>query len=86
VVATISLGGSPQGITIVGARAWVTVAPPPADHAVSASGGALRMETPPDVDHLDPALAYAPGSWQLLYATCAKLLNYPDRSVQPACS
>ncbi len=28
---------------------------------------------------MDPALAYAPLSWQVLYATCAKLLNYPDR-------
>ena len=37
------------------------------------------METIDDIDSMDPALAYATGSWQLLYATCAKLLNYPDR-------
>ena len=28
---------------------------------------------------MDPALAYDFYSWQLLYATCAKLLNYPDK-------
>jgi peptide/nickel transport system substrate-binding protein len=28
---------------------------------------------------MDPALAYFFNSWQLLYATCAKLLNYPDK-------
>ena len=26
----------------------------------------------------DPALAYLTTSWQLEYATCAKLINYPD--------
>jgi peptide/nickel transport system substrate-binding protein len=28
---------------------------------------------------MDPALAFYPNSWQLLYATCAKLVNYPDK-------
>ena len=31
------------------------------------------------VDSLDPAIAYFPTSWLLLDATCAKLMNYPDR-------
>ena len=29
---------------------------------------------------MDPAIAYLPQSAQLLYATCAKLLNYPDKA------
>ena len=33
-----------------------------------------------DVDHVDPALAYYADSWQLEYATCAKLFNYPDKA------
>ena len=33
-----------------------------------------------EFDYMDPALAYYPWSWQLLYATCAKLLNYPDKA------
>ena len=41
-------------------------------------GGTLRMSAPVDVDSIDPALAYAPWSWQIEYATCAKLFNYPD--------
>ena len=41
-------------------------------------GGTLRMSVPADMDSIDPALAYQPRSWQLLYATCAKLFNYPD--------
>src|SRR6202012_2520906 len=37
-----------------------------------------RMDTPYDVDSMDPALAYYTVSEQLLDATCAKLLNNPD--------
>jgi ABC-type transport system substrate-binding protein len=33
-----------------------------------------------DFTTLDPALAQSPESWQLEYATCAKLLDYPPRS------
>jgi peptide/nickel transport system substrate-binding protein len=33
-----------------------------------------------DVDFMDPALAYSIQSWRLLYATCAELVNYPDRA------
>ena len=41
-------------------------------------GGTLRMSTPSDVDYVDPALAYFGHEWQIGYATCAKLFNYPD--------
>jgi peptide/nickel transport system substrate-binding protein len=43
-------------------------------------GGTVQLDEIDDVDYMDPALAYSSQSWQLLYATCAKLLNYPDRS------
>jgi ABC-type oligopeptide transport system substrate-binding subunit len=43
-------------------------------------GGTLRMARHTDVDYVDPALAYAPWSWEIMYATCAKLFNYPDAS------
>ncbi len=52
------------------------------------SSSASRTPAPPsgtflidlflDVDATDPALAYGTTSWQLEYATCAKLVNYPD--------
>ena len=79
VVARITVGGSPQAITIANGRAWVTVdaqAIGPAD--LASRGGTLRMDAPYDVDSMDPALAYYTVSEQLLYATCAKLLNNPD--------
>jgi YVTN family beta-propeller protein len=81
VIATITVGGSPQQITIADGRAWVTVDArtlPPA--GLTASGGTARIDFRSDVDYMDPALAYSTLSWQLLYATCAKLLNYPDRA------
>ena len=33
-----------------------------------------------DFTTLDPALAQTPDAWELEYATCARLLNYPPRS------
>jgi ABC-type oligopeptide transport system substrate-binding subunit len=56
----------------------------PALHALKAgSGGTLRVLSEEDVDSMDPALAYVLLSWQMLYPSCAKLLNYPDRGVAP---
>jgi YVTN family beta-propeller protein len=77
---TIEVGGSPQQLTVADERAWVTVDQPaiPTAGAV-ASGGTARLELQSDVSSMDPALAFDPWSWQLLYATCAKLLNYPDK-------
>ena len=82
VTARIKLGGSPQAIAIADGRVWVTVdaRTPPREPA---TGGTLRIETLGPVDYMDPALAYTRVSWQVLYATCAKLLNYPDTSGAP---
>src|SRR2546421_7609962 len=46
-------------------------APPPDTVIVSQSS---------DFATLDPALAQSPEAWELEYATCAKLLDYPPRS------
>jgi YVTN family beta-propeller protein len=80
-LATIAVGGSPQAIALVGGHAWVTVAPRtiPAG-GLATRGGTARIEFKYDVDYMDPALAYFPQSVQLLSATCAKLLNYPDKA------
>ena len=43
-------------------------------------GGTFRVALH-NVDSLDPAMAYLPTSWLLLEATCANLINYPDRPV-----
>src|SRR6478752_7196862 len=44
----------------------------------AATGGTARYALQSDVDYTDPALAYYSASWNIEYATCAKLLNYPD--------
>ena len=42
-------------------------------------GGTAHFNLASDTDFVDPALAYYQVSWQFEYATCAKLVNYPDR-------
>ena len=34
-----------------------------------------------DLDYVDPALAYTPGSWAVLDTTCARLMTYPDKAL-----
>ena len=43
-------------------------------------GGTAHFNLNSDTDFVDPALAYYQTSWQFEYATCAKLLNYPDKA------
>jgi ABC-type transport system substrate-binding protein len=42
-------------------------------------GGTANFNLASDTDFTDPALAYYQVSWQFLYSSCAKLLNYPDK-------
>ena len=79
VTATITVGGSPQAIAVAGGRAWVTIDQRTISSHQPASGGTLRLDSPYDVTSMDPALADDGLAVQLLYATCAKLLNYPDK-------
>lgn len=72
---TVALKASPGGLSFADGRLWVTAGP----LAVTPSGGGvLRLDIAADPSSLDPALSYDPIGWQLEYATCAKLLNYPD--------
>jgi YVTN family beta-propeller protein len=74
---TILVGASPQDVVVADGRVWVSVRPRrPTDRAEP--GGTLRVEIPAGPESLDPALVYSPEGWQILYPTCAKLLNYPD--------
>jgi YVTN family beta-propeller protein len=79
VVATIAVGDSPDNLTVSAGRVWVTVqtgsvSPP------SRAGGTVRIVQGKDFNSTDPALmvGYGPQAAQLEFATCAKLLNYPD--------
>ncbi|MGN6167053.1 MAG: ABC transporter substrate-binding protein, partial [Solirubrobacteraceae bacterium] len=77
--ATIMVGGSPQALTVAAGRVYVTVdaraIPPP---NAAPGGGTLRIVSFDDVGSMDPGVASSPLSWQLLHATCAGLVNYPD--------
>jgi peptide/nickel transport system substrate-binding protein len=82
VIATITVGGSPQAIAFGDGRAWVTIDAPAVRPAKAAQGAVLRIDAAFDVDSMDPALAYTDLAWDMLGATCAKLLNYPDKAGQ----
>src|SRR5213592_2180781 len=43
-----------------------------------ATGGTLTVDLTTDVDYTDPALDYLSTGWEIEYATCLKLVNYPD--------
>ncbi|MBA3841387.1 MAG: hypothetical protein H0X39_01995 [Actinobacteria bacterium] len=43
-----------------------------------ATGGTLTVDLLSDVDYTDPALDYLSTGWEIEYATCLKLMNYPD--------
>jgi YVTN family beta-propeller protein len=77
----IDVGGSPQAITVADGRVWVTVDAQtikPTD--LAAEGGTLRMDSQLGINSTDPPVAAFPVAEQVLYATCAKLVNYPDQS------
>jgi YVTN family beta-propeller protein len=77
---TIPVGGSPQSLVVAEGRVWVTVAQRSIESTGPASsGGTARLSSQYEVDYMDSALAFFPYDWQLLYATCAKLVNYPDK-------
>lgn len=78
VVETIATGGSPVGIAVAAGRVWVTVDASQSPGLAGARGTA-RFEALLDAGTLDPALANDALSFQVEYATCAKLLNYPDK-------
>jgi ABC-type oligopeptide transport system substrate-binding subunit len=40
--------------------------------------GVFRYSLDVDIDYVDPALAYYLPTWEIEYATCSMLVNYPD--------
>jgi len=52
---------------------------PNASNAPAQTGGTFRVSLNTDLDYVDPALAYYTVSWSIEYATCAMLMNYPDK-------
>jgi YVTN family beta-propeller protein len=79
VVKTVPVGGSPRRIAAGGGRVWVTVQSAVLPAETAQAGGVIRIDSEEGIDFLDPALAYYAQSWSIEQATCARLLNYPDR-------
>ena len=80
VVDTIEVGGSPDHVAVAAGRVWVSVqagSPP----ETTLAGGTLHIVQEKDFNSTDPAIlsSFGPQAAQLDFATCAKLLNYPDR-------
>jgi YVTN family beta-propeller protein len=73
---TIRLGGTPTAFATAAGQIWVAVAPVPPQSPPA--GGVARLTTHFDFTTLDPALC-AGCSGQVLYATCANLVTYPDK-------
>ena len=79
VQATIAVGGSPQALTVADGRVWVTVdAQSIAPNRGGSGGGTLRIVSSKTSTPWIPRSRLTL-SQQLLYATCAQLVNYPDK-------
>ena len=76
VARTIEVGGSPAGIAMSRGAVWVTVQE---QLPLTRSGGSALVLLRDDPGGLDPAIAFWDWSWQVLHATCVKLMNYSDR-------
>jgi peptide/nickel transport system substrate-binding protein len=77
-----------KGDTVLDSFVKAIVAPTAALAMLACAGAAaavepqpttLRVELSVDIDYVDPALSYYVPTWAIMYATCAKLVNYPDR-------
>lgn len=76
VTKTIHLGGSPTALVSAAGQVWVTVAPAPPPAPLT--GGTAHFTIQDDFPSLDPALAQDPSPEEVMYATCANLVTYPD--------
>jgi YVTN family beta-propeller protein len=80
VAKVIAIGGSPQAIVVAAGHVWVTVQPRIVGIAGRASSGGVAHLSGTGVGF---SAGLSPSYWQIQYATCAKLVNYPD-SAAPA--
>ena len=78
VAKTIEVGGSPVGVVTALGTVWVTVQE---GVPLGRSGGSALVLLRHDPGGLAPAITFWDWSWQVLYATCVKLTNYPDKPV-----
>jgi YVTN family beta-propeller protein len=83
VTATIRVGQSPQAVVVTRGAVWVSIQAHPSSVASSSGAppGVVRIPRERAFQTLDPPLTNVVDvdESQLLYATCAGLLTYPDR-------
>jgi YVTN family beta-propeller protein len=81
VVEKVKVGGSPVGLAVAAGSLWFSVQESPlvANGSLAKGGGVARVEVP--AKDIDPAEenTFTGQAAQWEYATCAKLLNYPDK-------
>jgi YVTN family beta-propeller protein len=78
VTKTVHLAYPPAALSVVGNRTFVALQQPPPPTAKAGETLQVLSVAPGAIDSVDPALAYTVITWQLEYATCAKLVNYAD--------
>jgi ABC-type transport system substrate-binding protein/class 3 adenylate cyclase len=76
VTKTTRVGGTPDALAYADGKVWIAVAAAP-PHPPTA-GGVARVTVQHDFESLDPAFG-DPSATHVLYATCANLVNYPDK-------
>jgi class 3 adenylate cyclase/ABC-type transport system substrate-binding protein/streptogramin lyase/predicted Ser/Thr protein kinase len=79
-VKSFPTGNAPTGLVVSpDGRVWVGISPRPPDYAGTIEGDVARFVLREDwLDQNDPATAWSARPWELMYATEAKLYNYPD--------
>jgi len=71
---TKQIGGTPDALAFAAGRVWVAVSPAPP--SPPATGGTAHLTAQSDPNSLDPAFDL---DFQIVYATCANLVTYPDK-------
>jgi ABC-type transport system substrate-binding protein/tRNA A-37 threonylcarbamoyl transferase component Bud32 len=74
----VPVTGVPRLVRQVGGLLWTAADRAPPDLAPAESGPEVRVGVRDDGIELDSGFGPIPAASQLLYSTCAKLVNYPD--------
>jgi ABC-type oligopeptide transport system substrate-binding subunit len=76
-VAMLVIGASLLAATAT-AGSSASASGPEASSGPAQKGGTFRYSLDTDIDYVDTALSYYTISWQIMYASHAMLMNYPD--------
>ncbi len=80
---TLAVTGVPWLVRAHAGVLWTVAEPPPPALGPAKKGPQIRIALRDSGIELDPAFGPFPAASQLLYSTCAKLVNYPDAAGAP---